>query len=130
MATYLGEDGEVTVDGNAIAQIESWTYNEEGSKVPTPYMGATAIVELSGKPRVNGRIRCWYDPTDSTGQGALTQGSQVALVLYPLGNSSGNPTLTIAVADIDTVVLETPVEGGVSQEFSFSATASNVFSED
>lgn len=125
MTTYLGEDGTVTVGGTAVAQIESWSYNEEGAKVPTPYMGASAIVELAGKPRVNGRIRCWYDGADA-GQGALDQGANVALVLYPRGNSSGLPRLTIASADIDTRSIETPVEGGISIEFGFSATAKAV----
>lgn len=121
--SILGEDGDVTVGGTAVAQIESFTYQEEGAKVPTPYMGATAIVELAGKPRVSGRIRCWYDPDGDAGQGALDQGATVALVLYPEGNASGKPRFTIASADIDTRNLEVPVEGGVSIEFGYSATA-------
>lgn len=125
MATYLGEDGLVTVGGTAVAQIESWSYNEEGAKVPTPYMGASAIVELAGKPRVNGRVRCWYEHSDA-GQVAMAQGATVALVLYPRGNTTGMPRLTIAAADIDTRSIETPVEGGISIEFGFSATAKAV----
>lgn len=126
MTTYLGEDGEITVDGNAIAQIENFTYVEEGDRIRTDYMGATAIVELAGKPRVNGSIRCWYDPADTNGQAALVQGATVALVLYPLGNSAGNPVFTIAEADVTSLQLETPVNGGISVEFQYSATAKAV----
>ncbi len=126
MTTYLGKDGVVEVGGNAVANVETFTYNEEGSKIPTPFMGAGAIVELAGFPRVNGRIRAWYDDADTTGQGGLTQGSNVALSLYPRGKGAGLPEYVIASADIDTEVLETPVENGISIEFGFSATAKAV----
>lgn len=126
MATYLGKDGVVEVETNAVANIETFTYNEEGAKVPTPFMGAGAIVELAGFPRVNGRVRCWYDDADTLGQGALVQGATVALTLYPRGVGAGLPQIAIASADIDTEVLEVPVENGISVEFGYSATAKGV----
>lgn len=123
MARILGEDGVVEVGGTAVAHVNNWSYNEEGAKVPVPAMGDSAIVELAGKPRVNGTVRCWYDDAADAGQAALAQGAQVALNLFPKANTTGNPRFVIAAAEIDSVSWDFPVEGGATVEFNYSATA-------
>lgn len=123
MPRYTGEDGAVFVGANQVANVETFTLDITGSAIPLPAMGDSAIVELAGKPRVGGRVRCWWDDTDALGQGALIQGSVVDLELRPLGTGSTLPQFGMTQCEIDSEVAEFPVEGGISIEFTYRSPA-------
>ena len=59
-------------------------------------MGDTAKTSKSGLPSATGTIEVHYDEADSV-QEAMDAGAEGVLVLYPKGNSTGQPRFTLTV---------------------------------
>lgn len=94
MSTYTGNSGVVSSGGTAIAELKSWTFDENAEQIDDTAMGDTYKTSKSGLPTASGTIECHYDPTDAT-QEALVPGTEVALVLYPRGNTQGYPRISL-----------------------------------
>lgn len=123
MPRYTGNDGVVLVGANAVANVRRWSLDIEGDEIDVPAMGDTAKQRLPGKPDVGGEIVVWYDDSDSTGQGALTQGSTVALELRPRGTGAGLPEFTLSSARITAENYEGEVDNGMPTTFKFVSDA-------
>lgn len=106
MATYTGNDGVVKVGTNTVAEVTSFTVTENADRVEDTALGDTNRTYKSGLSDVSGTIECHYDDTDTNGQGAMTVGSTVSLVLWPLGAGTGNPEWTVSatILGINTTV--------------------------
>lgn len=106
MATYTGNDGVVKVGTNTVAEVTSFTVTENADRVEDTALGDTNRTYKSGLSDVSGTIECHYDDTDTSGQGAMTVGSTVSLVLWPLGAGTGNPEWTVSatILGINTTV--------------------------
>ena len=122
MPRYTGNDGVITVDATAIANVRSWELNIAGDEIDVPAMGDSARVRLPGKPNVDGRVTCWYDPADA-GQGDMVQGAEVALELRARGTGSALPEMTLSTARITAENYRIPVDAGMEVEFSFVSDA-------
>ncbi len=94
MATHAGSEGTVKVGSNAIAEIRSFSIEESAETLEDTTMGDTARTYKSSLTTYTGSLDVLYDETDTTGQGALTIGSEVTLNLYPEGDTSGDVELT------------------------------------
>jgi predicted secreted protein len=94
MATHTGSEGTVKVGSNAIAEIRSFSIEEQADTLEDTSMGNTARTYKSSLTSFSGSVDVLWDETDSSGQGALTIGAEVTLNLYPEGDASGDTYLT------------------------------------
>lgn len=94
MATHTGSEGTVKVGANAIAEIRSFSIEESADTLEDTSMGDTARTYKSSLTNFTGTVDVFWDETDSTGQGALSIGSEVTLNLYPEGDTTGDTYYT------------------------------------
>ena len=94
MATHAGSEGTVKVGANAIAEIRSFSIEETADTIEDTTMGDGARTYKPSLTSFSGSIDVFWDETDSTGQGALTIGSEVTLNLYPEGSVSSDTYLS------------------------------------
>lgn len=94
MATHTGSEGTVKVGSNAIAEIRSFSIDQQADTLDDTTMGDTARTFKSSLTTYTGTVDVLWDETDTNGQGALTIGAEVTLNLYPEGDTSGDTYYT------------------------------------
>jgi hypothetical protein len=94
MATHKGSEGTVKVGSNAIAEIRSYSIEESADVLEDTSLGDSARTYLSSLTSFSGTIDVLWDETDSSGQGALSVGSEVTLNFYPEGDGAGDTYYT------------------------------------
>lgn len=94
MATHTGSEGTVKVGSNAIAEIRSFSIDQQADTLDDTTMGDTARTFKSSLTTYTGTVDVLWDETDTNGQGALTIGAEVTLNLYPEGDGSGDTYYT------------------------------------
>ena len=94
MATHTGSEGTVKVGSNAVAEIRSFSIEEQAATLEDTSMGNTARTYKSSLTSFSGSVDVLWDETDSSGQGALTIGAEVTLNLYPEGDAASDTYLT------------------------------------
>lgn len=99
MATKHGHDGVVHIATNAVAKVTSFnlTYGEVDYPEKTAMGDAGRSYQTGGPEGGSGEITCRYDPADTNGQNVLQPNTELAAVLYPGGNSSGEPSLSFTL---------------------------------
>ena len=90
MATHAGSEGTVKVGANAIAEIRSFSVSETADTIEDTTMGDAARTYKPSLKSFNGSLDVYWDETDTTGQGALTVGSEVTIGFYPEGATTGD----------------------------------------
>jgi len=117
---HHGNEGSVAIGANTVAEVQSWTYDEQDIDVQeAASMGDTAVTVLaSGIKSGGGTIECLWDETDSNGQSAMDIGSSVTLNLYPEGASNPDTYYT-GTAIITGVGVASSVRGLVTRNFTF-----------
>ena len=90
MATHAGSEGTVKVGANAIAEIRSFSVSETADTIEDTTMGDAARTYKPSLKSFNGSLDVYWDETDTTGQGALTVGSEVTVGFYPEGATAGD----------------------------------------
>lgn len=93
MAKYTGKDGYVTVGGAEVGERMEFSLDEQVREFDATSQGNKYTAFLQGQIELTGSMTVFYDPAD-TGQDAMLLDASVDLVLYPLGNDSGNPRIT------------------------------------
>ena len=94
MATHTGSEGTVKVGANAIAEIRSYSIEETADTVEDTSMGDTYRTHKTTLKSFSGSVDVFWDETDTTGQVALTVGSEVTINFYPEGSTTGDTYLT------------------------------------
>lgn len=94
MATHTGSEGTVKVGANAIAEIRSYSVEQTSDTVEDTTMGDTWRTHKTTLRSWTASVDCFWDESDTNGQGALTVGSEVTLNLYPEGATTGDTYLT------------------------------------
>jgi len=97
MANHKGSEGYVKVGSNTIAEVRDWSFTVTSDTVEDTTMGDSARTYKPTLTSASGSITCYWDETDTTGQGAMTAGSEVTLNLYPEGDTSGDTYYTGSV---------------------------------
>jgi hypothetical protein len=97
MANHKGSEGVVKIGTNTIAEVKGWSLDVSGSTIPDTEIGDTWETKKPGTNSWTGSIDCYWDETDTTGQGAMTIGSEVTLNLYPEGDVSADTYFTGSV---------------------------------
>ena len=95
MATHKGSEGTVKVGSNAVAEIRSYSIEESADTLEDTSMGDSARTYKSSLTSFSGSLDVFWDETDTSGQGALTIGSEVTLNVYPEGDTSGDTYYTV-----------------------------------
>jgi predicted secreted protein len=90
MATHKGSEGIVKVGSNSVAEIRSYSIEESADTLEDTSMGDSARTYKPSLTSFSGSLDVFWDETDSSGQGALSVGSEVTLNVYPEGDSAGD----------------------------------------
>ena len=90
MATHTGSSGIVKVGTNTIAEVRSFTLDTTAELLEDTTLTDTSKTFQVGKKGATASVECFWDETDTNGQIAIAEGSQVALNLYPEGATSGD----------------------------------------
>ena len=94
MGTLTGVGGIVTVGGNAVAEINGWSFDESATAIGSSNIATAAETNLAGKTSWSGSIECMWDKADATGQGAMTIGATLTVVFKPEGATIGDQIYT------------------------------------
>ena len=94
MATHTGSEGTVKIGVNVIAEIRSFSLEESGEVLETTTMGDVSRTYVPSLRTFTGTVECYWDETDTNGQGALTVGAEITLNLYPEGETAGDSYYT------------------------------------
>ena len=108
MATHKGSEGTVKVGSNAVAEIKSYSLEESSDTLEDTSMGDSARTYKPSLTSFSGSLDVFWDETDTSGQGALSIGSEVTLNVYPEGDTAG-----------DTYYTGSAIVTGVSRSASF-----------
>lgn len=91
MATHKGSEGIVKVgSSNVVAEIRSYSIEESADTLEDTSMGDSAKTYKASLTSFSGSLDVFWDETDSSGQGALSIGSEVTLSIYPEGDTTGD----------------------------------------
>jgi len=120
MAIHKGSEGVAKVGANIIAEVKDWSISESADTIDTSKMGDTARTKVVGLTSASGSMTAMWDETDTTGQGAMTIGAEVALKLYPEGAVTGDKYAALQ-AIITEKGVSTTLDGVVETSISFEA---------
>ena len=121
MATFSGNDGTVLIGSNAVAEIRNFTVNETAAVIEDTAMGDAARTYKASFKDATATIECYFDDTDSTGQGAMDPGASVTVNLQMEGNTSGDHKLS-GTALITSRDISVAADGMVEATFGMQIT--------
>jgi len=129
MSTFLGKEGAVYIGSNAVAEVRDFSIETTSEIVDATTMGVSGdwMVKKATQKSWTASVNCYYDSSDTTGQLAMDEGSEVALKLYPEGNTTGK-TYYYGQAIITSISRSASFDGLV--EISFSADGTGSLTED
>ena len=90
MANHTGSSGLVKVGTATVAEVRSFTLSTTAELLEDTNLTDTAKTYQVGKKGATCSIECFWDETDSSGQIAIAEGSQVTMTLYPEAATSGD----------------------------------------
>lgn len=120
MATTTGNSGAVYIGTYQVAEVRSFTINENADRIEDTALGDSNRTYKAGLSDVNGSIECWFDDGDTTGQEAMTVGSTVSLDLRPEGTGTGLASWTVS-AQMTEIVTEVAFNEIVTRNFNWAA---------
>ena len=116
MAVHKGSEGYVKVGSNTVAEVKDWSLTESAETIDTTSMGDSARTYTPSLTTASGSVSVHYDESDTTGQGAMTVGSEVTLALYVDSDTYATVSAIITEAGVSS-----SFDGLVEGTFSFSA---------
>lgn len=93
MANHAGSEGTVHVGTSAVAEIRSYSISETADTIEDTSMGDTSRTYKSSLKSFSGSVDVFWDETDTSGQVALSVGSEVTIKFYPEGATTGDTYL-------------------------------------
>ena len=119
MANHKGSEGHVAIGANTVAEVRSWSLDEQIGTIDDTVMGETDATHQTGIGSWSGSMTCFWDETDTNGQGAMTKGASVTLNLYPEGDTTGDTYYT-GTATITGIGRSAGFDGMVEASYSFT----------
>ncbi|WP_299077935.1 hypothetical protein [uncultured Paraglaciecola sp.] len=92
MAKVRGRDGVVKIGANTVGAVVGFSLEETMEPIDDTELNSVEMTHVSGDTSWSATIECMWDKADTTGQGAMTIGASVALILQPEGDTSGDET--------------------------------------
>ena len=129
MATHAGSEGLVKVGANTIGNVRSYSIEETADTIEETTMGQSARLYRASLTSWSGSVDIYWDETDTTGQGALTVGSEVTLNFYPEGDDAGDTYYTgtaIVTGVTKSAAFDGMVEGSISIQGDGALTSTTV----
>ena len=129
MSSHKGSEGIVKVGSNAVAEIRSYSIEESADTLEDTSMGDSAKTYKASLTSFSGSLDVFWDETDTSGQGALSIGSEVTLNVYPEGDSAGDTYYTgsaIVTGVSRTASYDGLVEASISVQGNGALTESTV----
>lgn len=96
MATATGNSGVISFGGSNVTELKGWSLEESAEQIDDTAMGDAAKTSKSGLASASGSIEVHYDEADSV-QEAMDAGTEGVLIIYPKGNASTRPRITLTV---------------------------------
>ena len=93
MATHHGKEGVVTVGGTGVGELTGFTLETTGDVVEDTALTDATKSFVAGRTSFSGTLEMHFDETD-TPQTNLVAGAELAFILLPEGNSSGDRSFT------------------------------------
>ena len=121
MATHTGSAGVVKVASNTVAEVRNWSLDQTNDTVETTKLGDTVKTYSATQNSSSGTLECFWDETDTSGQGALTIGATATLNLYPEGATTGDTYYTLS-AIVTSVGVSQTHDGLVERSIGFQGT--------
>jgi len=121
MATHKGSEGIVKISNNAVAEVTGFSFDETCDTIETTKLSDSARTYVTDLTAFSGTIDCFWDETDTNGQGAMTNGASVALDLFPEGATAGD-TYFSCTALITGISRANAIGSIVTASFSFQGT--------
>jgi len=90
MATHTGSEGTVKIGSTAVAEIRSYTLNENGDTLEDTSMGDTARTYKPSLKSFDGSLDVFWVESDTGGQDALTVQAEITFSVYPEGSTTGD----------------------------------------
>ena len=118
MANHVGSEGHVSIGANVIAELRGWSISESANVFDASTINSDWKNKKTGQKEWSGSLDCWWDETDTTGQGALTVGAEITLNVYPEGEVTGDTYLT-GSAYVTSIERSTSTDSMVEASFSF-----------
>ena len=129
MATHSGSEGLIKVGASSVAEIRSYSIEESADTLEDTSMGNSARTYKPSLTSFSGSLDVFWDETDTSGQGALSIGSEVTLNVYPEGDASGDTYYSgsaIVTGVSRTASFDGLVEASISVQGNGALTASTV----
>jgi predicted secreted protein len=129
MATHAGSEGLVKVGANTVGNVRSYSIEETADTIEETTMGQSARLYRASLTSWSGSVDIYWDETDTTGQGALTVGSEVTLNFYPEGDDAGDTYYTgtaIVTGVTKSAAFDGMVEGSISIQGDGALTSTTV----
>lgn len=121
MATFTGSDGVILVGSDQVAEVRSYSIDETMDTLEDTAMGDTSRTYKTSLKSFSGSADVFFDDTDTSGQGALTVGSEVTLNVQFEGNTAGDHKLSGTVL-ITGRTISASFDGMVEASISFQGT--------
>ena len=129
MATHKGSEGIIKVGSDSVLEIRSYSIEESADTLEDTSMGDSARTYKPSLTNFSGSLEVFWDETDTSGQGALSIGSEVTLNVYPEGDASGDTYYSgsaIVTGVSRTASFDGLVEASISVQGNGALTASTV----
>ena len=123
MATHTGSEGTVKVGANTVAEIRSFSIATTADTAESTTMGDSWRSFSTTLKGWSGSLDCFWDETDTTGQGALAEGATVTLNVYPEGATTGDKYYT-GSAIVTGVTINSSFDGLVESSITFQGDGS------
>lgn len=94
MATHIGREALLHVNGNAVSEVSGWEITTTGGTVETSNINTLWDTHVATNKGWTFRGTVMWDETDTNGQQLLVEGAEVTVVGYPEGNASTDITYT------------------------------------
>ena len=119
MANHKGSEGTVKIGSNAISELKSYNISEEAETIEDTTMGDSSRTYQVGLKTFSGSCEAFWDETDTSGQGALTNGATGTINIYPEGADTGDTYYTGAII-VTGVERSAELDGMVELTISFT----------
>jgi predicted secreted protein len=120
MSTFTGQDGSLSIGGNAIAELRSFSVDHTTNTIENTVMTQDSRTYKGGLKEWSGSADIYYSTTVGN-ISALLSGNVVALIAYPAGNVSTYPKMTGNII-VTGLSVNSTVDGMVESSISFSGT--------
>ena len=125
MATHSGNGGLVKIGANTVAEVLDWSLTEGAQTMDDTVQGDSADTHIVGTVNWSGSVNCYWDETDTNGQGAMTIGASVSLALLPDGSGATDWDFT-GTATITSIERSSANNSIVTANFSFQGNGALV----